>query len=69
MVAVDASATVAGKTKTDDYIAEWREETRPCGQDLQEEVDGEVTRIDQEYEPEQVRAMVRNGGWRPTESP
>lgn len=69
MVAVDGAATVAGKTKTDEYIAEWREETRPCGADLQAEVDGEVTRIDETYLPEQVRAMVRNGGRVPTESP
>jgi hypothetical protein len=69
MLAVDAAATVAGKTNTDDYIAEWREETRNCDADLQTEVDGEVTRIDETYPPERVRAMVRNGGWRPSESP
>lgn len=69
MVAVDAAATVAGKTKTDDYIAEWREETRPCDDDLQAEIDGEVMRIDEVYTSDAVRAMVRNGGVAPTGSP
>lgn len=65
MVAVDGAATVAGKTKADDYIAEWREETRPCGDDLQTEADREAERIAEAYSPDLVRAYVRNGGWAP----
>jgi Virulence factor len=63
MVAVDGAATVAGKTTTDEYIAEWREETRPCGTDLQMEANLEVRRIDEEYPPDLLRAYVRSGGW------
>lgn len=63
MAAVDAAATMAGKTKIDEYIAEWREETRPCDADLQAAVDGEVTAIDESYPADRVREMVRNGGW------
>jgi len=63
MVAVDGAATVAGKTTTDEYIAEWREETRDCGEDLQAEADREAERIDAGYPPDMLRALVRNGGW------
>lgn len=63
MIAVDGAATVAGKTTTDEYIAEWREETRDCGEGLQAEADREAARIDGEYTPDMLRALVRNGGW------
>lgn len=69
MVAVDGAATRAKKTTTDEYIAEWREETRPCGSDLQAQADLEAKRIDEEYPPELIRTYVRNLGWAPSESP
>jgi len=65
MVAVDGAATVAGKTTTDEYIAEWREETRPCGDDLQTEADLEARRIDESYPQDLIREYVRNGGRAP----
>ena len=65
MVAVDGAATVAGKTTTDEYIAEWREETRPCGDDLETEADLEVKRLDGAYSHDLIRSYVRNGGWAP----
>ena len=68
MVSVDAAATKAGKTSTDDYIGEWREESRPCGDDLQAEVDQEAMRITADYPSDLIKLYVRNGGWA-TESP
>lgn len=68
MVAVDGAATRANKTKTDEYIAEWREETRPCSDDLQAEADLEAERIDSAYSPDLIRSYVLNGGWAPTGS-
>lgn len=65
MVAVDGAATVAGKTTTDEYIAEWREETRPCGEDLETETERETQRIDEAYPPDRLRSLARNGGWTP----
>jgi len=65
MVAVDGAATVAGKTTTDEYIAEWREETRACGEDLEMETHREIQRIDEAYPPDLLRSLVRNGGWAP----
>lgn len=66
MVAVDRAATIARKTTTDEYIAEWREVTRPCGADLQAEVDLEAKRLDDEYPPDLIRDYVNNGGWAPS---
>lgn len=63
MTAVDRAATIAGKTTTDEYIAEWREETRPCSGDLQAEADLEAKRLDDEYSQELIRTYVDNGGW------
>jgi hypothetical protein len=63
MVAVDRAATIAGKTTTDEYIAEWREETKACGGDLQREADLEAKRIDDEYSQDLIRTYVNNGGW------
>jgi hypothetical protein len=65
MTAVDRAATIAGKTTTDDYIAEWREETRPCGADLQAEADLEAKRLDGAYPQELIQAYANNGGWAP----
>ena len=62
MVAVDGAAMVAGKTTTDAYIAEWREETRPCGEDLQREADLEAARVDEAYPQDLLRDYIRNGG-------
>lgn len=65
MVAVDGAATRAKKTSTDEYIAEWREETRPCSDDIQAEAESEARRIEADYPPDLVRSYVRNGGWAP----
>lgn len=67
MVAVDAAATKAGKTGWDDYIGEWREESRPCDGGLQEELDKETARIAETYPANLIKTFVRNGGW--AESP
>ncbi|MGD2044484.1 MAG: virulence factor [Acidimicrobiia bacterium] len=68
MVAVDRAAMVADKKKVDEYVAEWREETRPCGPDLQAEADLEAKRIVESYPQDLIRSYVRNGGWAPDES-
>lgn len=65
MVAVDRAATIAGKTTTDEYIAEWREDTRPCGDDLADEAAAEAKRLDEAHPSELIRSYVKNGGWAP----
>jgi hypothetical protein len=69
MTSVDAAATKAGKTSDDDYIGEWREESRACGQDLQMEVDREADNIAETYPSDVIKTYIRNGGWAPTGSP
>jgi len=69
MVSVDAAATKAGRTSDDDYIAEWREESRACGQNLQVEVDREADNIVSTYPSELIKTYVRNNGFTPNESP
>lgn len=69
MIAVDKAAMIADKKKLDEYVAEWREETRPCGPDLQTEVDSEAKRIIDAYPQNLVRMLIENGGRAPTESP
>ena len=65
MIAVDRAAMVADKKKVDEYVAEWREETRPCGPDLEAEADLEAKRIAEAYPQKLIRSYVRNGGWAP----
>lgn len=65
MIAVDRAAMVADKKKVDEYVAEWREETRPCGPDLQAEADLEAQRIVDGYPQSLLRTFIRNGGWAP----
>ena len=65
--AVDGAATRAGKTEHDAYIAEWREETRSCSTDIQQEVDAEAARLDDSFSPAMLKAMVKNGGWKPSD--
>jgi len=69
MVAVDAAATNAGKTSDDDYIAEWREKSRACGEDLHGEADREATNIASTYSSDLIKTYVRNGGWAATAPP
>ena len=65
MIAVDRAAMIADKKKVDEYVAEWREETRDCGPDLDAEVKMEVERLTASFPQSLVRSMVRNGGWAP----
>ncbi len=60
-----STARLPEPARHDEYIAEWREETRPCGEDLQAEADREAARIEEDYPPDLVRSYVRNGGRAP----
>ena len=60
---------IADKKKVDEYVAEWREETRACGPDLGAEVQLEVERLTAAFPQALVRSMVRNGGWASEKAP
>ena len=62
-VAIDEAAMRAGKTESDDYLAEWR--NGPW-----QEVEGEpellletlVTELENTYPPERLRQLIKQGG-------
>jgi len=60
--AVDAAAMVAGLIGSDDYTAQMRMDTRPCGDDLQHEVDSETVRLLSDWDDDLLKATIRAGG-------
>lgn len=67
MIAVDRAAMVADKKTVDEYVAEWREESRECGPDLDYEVGLEVERLTAAHPQSLIRTFISNGGWAPAE--
>jgi hypothetical protein len=62
--AVDAAAMGQGLIGSDDYTAEMRMDKRPCGDDLQAEVDAEVERLLAAWPEDVLRSAIRAGGVR-----
>jgi hypothetical protein len=62
--AIDAAAMKAGLVGSDAYLDEWRRESRPCGDDLEAEVDAEVERLEAAFPREALLAITRTGGLR-----
>lgn len=60
--AIDAAAMRAGLFGTDDYLTEWRRDTRACGDDLEAEVAAAADGLDAEYPAERLERLVRAGG-------
>jgi hypothetical protein len=64
-VAIDRAAMYAGLFGTDDYLTEWKRESRPCGDDIDLEVAFEVERIEETFTSEVLSAHWNNGGFKP----
>ena len=62
--AIDAAAMRAGLVDAQDYLEQWRQETRPCSEALQREVAIEAERLETEYTPEALSALTETGGLR-----
>jgi hypothetical protein len=60
--AIDAAAMRAGLIGTDAYLAEWRRETRTCGEDLEAEANGEAGRLEAAYPDARLDHLARSGG-------
>lgn len=60
--AIDEAAMEAGLVGSDEYLEEWRRETRDCGPDLAREVDAEAARLEAAFTPEELERHVRAGG-------
>ena len=63
-VAIDRAAMYAGLFGTDEYLAEWVRESRPCGEDLEAEVDAEAARLETELDSETLSELAAAGGTR-----
>lgn len=61
-IAIDRAATRVGLTGTDAYLAEWREETRPCGGDLEEVVAAAVAMLEVSFTDNDLERLERSGG-------
>jgi hypothetical protein len=60
--AIDAAAMRAGLIGTDAYLAEWRRETRACGDDLDAEASTEAERLEADYPDTRLDHLARAGG-------
>jgi Virulence factor len=60
--AIDEAAMTAGLVRSDDYLAEWRRETRECGPDLAREVDAEAGQLESVFTLEALQRIVGDGG-------
>jgi Virulence factor len=61
--AIDRAAMRAGLRDTDAYLAEWRRTgAGPCGDDLEAAAEAAAARLDADYPPERLRALVAAGG-------
>lgn len=61
-VAIDRAAVKAGRREMNAYIAEWRKEQRPCGDDLEAAAHDESTRLEAEYTNDVLKRLVASGG-------
>jgi hypothetical protein len=64
--AIDRAAMRAGLRDTDAYLGEWRRVAAgSCGDDLEAEAERAMARLETDYPPERLRALVANGGLEP----
>jgi hypothetical protein len=64
--AIDRAAMQANLQGTDAYLDQWqRIFAGGCGDDLEPEAERAAARLDADYPPERLRALVANGGLEP----
>jgi len=60
--AIDRAAMRARKGSEDAYLADWRRESEPCGEDLEKTVSEVVARLETEWTVELLDTVARRGG-------
>jgi hypothetical protein len=65
--AIDRAAMRARKESEDAYLADWRRESEPCGEDLEGTLNEAVARLEKEWTVEFLDTVARRGGVVPTE--
>ena len=62
--AIDEAAMRAGKTKSEDYLAEWRNsEWLERAGDPEEIADALAAELEAAYPPERLQALIHQQGW------
>ena len=62
--AIDHAAMKTGAAGTDDYLAEWRKAAPYTVEgDPNAVLDAEVARLQAEYDPDRIKALIANDGW------
>ena len=61
-LAIDRAATVADKTQTEAYVAEWRRTSATFDGDSETAAEAERQRIEAAYDEERLEALVWSGG-------
>lgn len=62
--AIDRAAMKTGAAGTDDYLAEWRKaDPYTVEGDPNAVLDAEVARLQAEYDPDRIKALIANDGW------
>ena len=52
----------AGRGSSQQYLEDWRRESRPCGTDLESEVAEEVSRLEALFPADILERVIRAGG-------
>lgn len=60
--AIDRAAARAGLEAEDDYLAEWRRVSHPCGDELQTEAAAEAARLEAAYPAERLARLAADLG-------
>ena len=61
--AIDTAATRIGLIGTDEYLAEWRREKSPSGDDLEAEAKALAERFEAEFDDARLNELAANGGF------
>lgn len=61
-LAIDSAAMASGIAGTDAYLEEWKRTTRPCGGNLEVEVQQEVEALEAAWTNARVSAAAKAGG-------
>jgi hypothetical protein len=62
--AIDVAAMRTGLIGTDEYLGEWRRDSRPCGDDLEAEANAEAARLEAAFDDAVLAELSRGGGRR-----
>lgn len=62
--AIDRAAMRAGSIGTDEYLEDWRRESRQCGDDLEAEAVAEAKSIEERFPLDVLNEYVINSGYR-----